>query len=76
MKALIIFLTGPFMAAFVLAAGQTIEWCTENGVHVPAIAWVLLAFVAIWCVAAYRCSLESLHEAARRWERFLDKLLK
>jgi hypothetical protein len=76
MKALIILLTGPLMVFFVLAVCQTIEWCTDNGVRVPPLAWVLLTFVAIWGISAYRCGAESLKEACRQWEQFLDEFFK
>ncbi|MDR1646034.1 MAG: LysE family translocator [Tannerellaceae bacterium] len=75
MKALIIILTAPFMLFFTLSVASTAEWCIEQGTTPP---WGYLAGIVamdiIWCICASRCSRESLYEALRRYEKFMNKL--
>lgn len=52
MKVLILLITGPFMAIFLLGAIQTIEWNLDNGTPVPFLAYALLIVVVVWGVLA------------------------
>ncbi|MDD4516857.1 hypothetical protein [Massilibacteroides sp.] len=52
MKVLILLVTGPFMAIFLLAGIQTIEWNLDNGTPVPFLAYALLIVVMVWGVFA------------------------
>jgi hypothetical protein len=75
MKAMIILLTGPLMLFFTLSVASAAEWHVEAGMPVPW-AWIagIVAVDAVWCVAAARCSRESMDQALRRYEKFIEKL--
>jgi hypothetical protein len=64
------------MLLFLLGALQTIEYNLENNIPIPWQAFVLIACVFFWCMAAYKCKRASIDEALRKYERFLDELFK
>lgn len=76
MKALILLLLAPVMMIFSLAGLQTIEWWMETDETFPYSSLILLLIVTIWCVFASRISETDFDNARKKFESWVERLLK